>query len=271
MARRPKRRGSASKQRGPTEAPENGPKSDVPGAGSPASPVSTGQTSKKQTASGPRNPARLPAPPADWVRLGHIGGAHGIRGEVILKPYTAEPDGLVAYGDLHEEGGSRVFVIETARVSSKGVIARLVGVANRNAAEALKGVVLGVPRDALPAPDEDEFYVSDLVGLKVVHLSDGLAIGQVMAIHDFGAGDLLDVRRTGSRKTVLIPFTKEIVPEVDMAAGVLRAVPPPGLLDETEGGVAEGAEAEPRDDSLDGSSGLGEENQRLAEDQAPGA
>ena len=150
------------------------------------------------------------------VLLGRIAGAHGIRGEVVIHAYTETPENIGAYGSLSDAADARQFKIKVVRVTPKGVIARIAGVADRNAAEALKGVELYVERARLPAAGEDEFYHADLIGLAAVD-SDGKAIGSIVAVQNFGAGDLLEVRLAGSSKTELVPFTDACVPEIDIA------------------------------------------------------
>ena len=165
------------------------------------------------------------------VCLGAIAGAHGVRGDVRIKTFTGDPLDIAAYGPVRTEGG-RTFTIGAIRESKGGVVASLDGVKDRDQAEALKGTRLYVDRARLGEPDEDDtWYHADLIGLDV-RLGDGAKLGEVAAIHDFGAGDLLDVRLEGSRKTVLVPFTAEVVPKVDIAAGVITIVPPDGLFDE---------------------------------------
>jgi 16S rRNA processing protein RimM len=153
----------------------------------------------------------------DRILLGHIAGAHGIRGEVIIHAFTDPPENIAAYGPLIDEAGARTFEIEIVRATAKGVVARLPGISDRNAAEALKGVDLYVERDRLPAAAEGEYYHADLIGLAAVD-SDGRRIGEIVAVQNFGAGDLLEIRLAGARHTELIPFTDAFVPEVDVAA-----------------------------------------------------
>jgi 16S rRNA processing protein RimM len=154
---------------------------------------------------------------ANRVLLGRIAGAHGIRGEVLIKTFTQAPESIGAYGPLSDKAGKRTFEIRSVRVTAKGVVARLKGVADRNAAEAIKGVELYVVREKLPAAAEGEFYHADLIGLAAVD-RDGKVIGEIVAVHNFGAGDLIEVRLVGSAKTEFIPFTDDAVPEVDIAA-----------------------------------------------------
>lgn len=151
------------------------------------------------------------------ILLGHIAGAHGIKGEVLVKSYTGDPLAIADYGPLADERG-RAFEIASVRASNKGVIARLKGVTDRNAAEALKGVALHVDRAKMPEPDEGDYYHADLVGLAAVDAS-GNAIGKVVAVQNFGAGDLLELRLDGAKQTEFVPFTDACVPTVDIAGG----------------------------------------------------
>lgn len=150
------------------------------------------------------------------ILLGRIAGAHGIRGEVLITTFTERPEDIAAYGPL-DDGGARTFTIEAVRVTGKGVVARLAGVRDRNAAEALRGAPLYVDRARLPAPAEGEFYHADLVGLAAVD-AEGRPVGEVVGVHNHGAGDILEVRLAETGKTDLIAFTDAFVPEVDLAA-----------------------------------------------------
>jgi 16S rRNA processing protein RimM len=150
------------------------------------------------------------------ILLGRIAGAHGIRGEVLIKTFTGRPEDIAAYGSL-DDGGGRSFTVQVVRVTPKGVIARIAGVGDRTAAEALKGGSLYVERDRLPAPAEGEFYHTDLIGLAAVD-PDGRPLGEVVAVHNHGAGDLLELRLAETGKTELVAFTDTFVPEVDLAA-----------------------------------------------------
>lgn len=164
------------------------------------------------------------------ICLGVVTGAHGVKGLVRIKSFTAEPAAVAAYGPLADESGARRFAL-TLVGSGKGVLlARIQGIADRDAAERLKGVRLYVRRTDLPPPADDEFYMADLVGLEA-RLGDGSPLGTVRAAHDFGAGASLEIERDGG-KTVLVPFTRAAVPVVDIAAGKITVAPPAGLLDE---------------------------------------
>ncbi len=166
------------------------------------------------------------------VCLGVVSGAHGIRGEVKIKTFGEDPLALGAYGPLSDETGSLTVEIAKVRPTKGGVIAAIDGIADRTRAEELKGVRLYVPRAALPGLEDEEYYHADLIGL-AVELSDGQLLGEVIAMHDFGAGPVLEIRlaQPPDADTVYAPFTREVVPEVDPAAGRLILNPPPGLLE----------------------------------------
>jgi 16S rRNA processing protein RimM len=161
------------------------------------------------------------------VVLAVITGAHGIRGEVRLKCFATSLD----YGALDRSDGGPPLELLSLRPAKDGVIARFAGVTDRNAADALKGVELSVPRERLPEPDPDEFYFADLVGLAAERL-DGTPLGEVIAVHNYGAGDVIEVQLAGSLETILVPFTRQAVPQVDVAARRLVIDPPEGLFDE---------------------------------------
>jgi 16S rRNA processing protein RimM len=152
----------------------------------------------------------------DRVLVAQIGAAHGLRGEVRLRSFTAEPMAVKGYGVLESEDGTQTFEIEALRPAKDMLIARLAGVADRNAAERLCNLRLYVPRERLPAPDADEFYYADLIGLAAV-APDGRDVGTVVALQNFGAGDLIEVKLTHGA-TVMLPFTKAVVPEIDVAS-----------------------------------------------------
>ncbi len=142
---------------------------------------------------------------------------------VRIRSYTAEPADVASYGPVTDEAGRR-FALSVVGTARGAVLARLAGVADRDAAEALKGVRLYVDREALPEADADEYYHADLIGMRA-ELTDGTEVGTVVAIEDFGAGDVLEVARPGAR-SILLPFTAEAVPEVDLAGGRIVIDPP---------------------------------------------
>ncbi|MGE3832333.1 MAG: ribosome maturation factor RimM [Parvibaculaceae bacterium] len=174
----------------------------------------------------------MPEEGTDLVRVGVITGAHGIRGEVKLRSFTANPDQIANYGPLVTSGGSTV-EIETLRVQKDGFIARLSGVANRNAAEALKGQELFIARAALPEAQEDEVYVHDLVGMKA-KLADGETLGHVVGLVNFGAGDLIEIGRVESEETVFVPFAESYVQKIDRGRKRIVLDLPEGYLDEPQ-------------------------------------
>lgn len=159
------------------------------------------------------------------VLLATIATAHGIRGEVMVRTYTGDPEAITRYGPLSDASGTRTFKIRSARATPKGVIVRLDGIADRNAAEALRGTDLYVPRAKLPKAKDGEYYHADLVGLEVRDTS-GAVIGRVANVSNFGAGDLLDVELTGTKSTDYVPFTNANVPEVNLAEGYVTIIPP---------------------------------------------
>jgi len=164
------------------------------------------------------------------VLLASVIGAQGLSGAVKVKVFTASAESLARYGLLHSNDG-RTFTVTSVR-AAKGdeAVLHLAEVSDRTTAEALRGVELYVRRDALPAPAQEEYYHADLIGLEAV-LGDGTPVGRVRAIHDFGAGDTLELARPGAQP-VMVPFTRAVVPAVELAKGQLVLDPPPGLLDD---------------------------------------
>lgn len=170
--------------------------------------------------------------------MGAIAGAHGVRGEVKIKSFTADPAKIGAYGPLEDESGTRSFKVKVRGLARGLVIARLEGVADRDAAEALKGLRLYVGREKLPKPKRGEWYLADLVGLRVERV-DGTALGVVKAVQNYGAGDLIEVQ-TVTGQTTFLPFTMRAVPEVDVAGGRL-VVEPPAEIEWTADAAADDA------------------------------
>ncbi len=171
------------------------------------------------------NPADTKSSKDRRVLLGQITGAHGIRGDVIVRTYTADPADIATYGALTDKDGERPTTLTIIRVSDKGVVARVKGVTDRNGAEALKGRELYVTRSKLPKAAEAEYYHADLIGLEAM-TEDGQLFGRVAAVQNFGAGDLLEIKLSDGRGIEFIPFTNACVPDVDIAAGRLTVVPP---------------------------------------------
>jgi 16S rRNA processing protein RimM len=160
------------------------------------------------------------------ILVGRVAGAFGVKGEVRITTFTADPLGLAAYGPLFRKDGSPGLTITTARAAKGGVIARTPQITTPEEADALRGLELFVPRQALPAPDdEDEFYLTDLVGLTAVDPS-GATLGKVVSVENFGAGDLIEVKPAGGGQTWLIAFTRETAPTVSIAEGRIVLVRP---------------------------------------------
>ena len=162
----------------------------------------------------------------DRICVGAIAGAFGVGGEVRLKSFCAGPEAIATYGPLFTEDGTRSFKVKLTRPVAGGLGARLSGVATKEDADALKGTTLWVARDRLPAAGDDEYYHADLIGLEVRD-TGGALLGRVSAVHNHGAGDLLEV--TGPTGALLLPFTLAVIPTVDLAAGRIVADPPEGL------------------------------------------
>jgi 16S rRNA processing protein RimM len=163
---------------------------------------------------------------ADRVCVAQIGAAHGVRGEVRLRSFTQDPEAVTSYGPLESEDGRQRFEIETLRPAKDHFVARLSGVADRDAAERLTNLRLYVPRERLPPTEDAEtFYHADLIGLAAV-TDGGAPLGTVTAVHNFGAGDLIEIAPVGGGEALMVPFTDTAVPAVDIAAGRIVVVPP---------------------------------------------
>ena len=162
---------------------------------------------------------------SDLVQVGRVAGAFGVRGEVRITSFTGEPLALLDYKTLVREDGSPGLTLTSGRAAKGGVVVRAKEVETRDQAEALRGLKLYIPRDRLPEPEEDEFYVTDLIGL-ALQTPDGEALGTIRSVQDFGAGDLLEVQPPEGGATWYLPFTREAVPEVRIADGVVVAVKP---------------------------------------------
>ena len=174
------------------------------------------------------------------VLLGVVAAPHGVRGLVRIRSFTEDPMAIATYGELSDETGGRRYRVEALSTAKGAVLARIEGVADRTSAEALRGLRLYVERERLPATGEREWYEADLIGLPAVG-TDGRDWGKVMAFHDFGAGRTMEISGgTASRQSVMLPFTDEAVPEIDVEGGKVLVNPPVGLL-------AGGAEKEAKD------------------------
>lgn len=162
------------------------------------------------------------------VCVGVIVGAHGVRGAVRVKSFTAEATAVTSYGPLTDEAGERRFALTAIGQTRGAVLAVVEGVADRNAAEALRGVRLYADRAMFPEPEADEFYHADLIGL-AAERGDGVRLGTVRAIANHGAGDMIEIALDAGGAAIL-PFTKAVVPVVDLAGGRLVVDPPQDLL-----------------------------------------
>jgi 16S rRNA processing protein RimM len=151
------------------------------------------------------------------ICVARIGAAHGVRGAVKLWTFTEDPFAVKAYGPLSTKDGTRQFEVEQARGARDHLVATFKGVTTREEAERLNGVELYVSREKLPAAEEDEYYHADLIGLAAVTAAD-VTIGRVIAIHNFGAGDIIEIAPPQGA-TMLLPFSNAVVPTVDLAGG----------------------------------------------------
>ncbi|MBV7408001.1 ribosome maturation factor RimM [Maritimibacter sp. DP1N21-5] len=167
----------------------------------------------------------------DRICVGSLGGAFGVRGEVRLKSFCAEPEDIGTYGPLWDEAGGRQFIVGLTGALKGGFTAVIDGVRSKEEADALKGVKLFADRDALPSLPDDEFYHADLIGLTVVD-TGGAEVGRVSAVLNHGAGDLLEISGPGLKSPALIPFTRAAVPTVDLGAERIVIDPPEGALPE---------------------------------------
>jgi 16S rRNA processing protein RimM len=164
------------------------------------------------------------------ICVGQILGAHGVRGLVKLASFTADPGAIGSYGALTDEAGARRFGVTLMGAQKSHFLARIDGIADRDAAHGLTGTRLFVERAQLPPPAADEFYHADLIGLRA-ELPDGSVLGNVVALHNFGAGDIVELALAGGKQP-MIPFDRATVPTVDFARGVMVVDPAPGLLDD---------------------------------------
>ena len=162
----------------------------------------------------------------DLLLMGVIVGVHGIRGEVKIKTFSQTPEAIAAYGALQSKSGAEKFKIKRHRVAKGVLVAKLIGVNDRNAAEALRGTELYLPRAKLPElSDGEEFYHADLVGLRAEQ-PDGTLLGTVVALQNFGGGDMVEIQPAGGGETEFVPFTHEVVPEVNVDEGRIVVVRP---------------------------------------------
>ena len=165
--------------------------------------------------------------PEERICIGAIAGVRGLKGEVRIKSFTADPDDIAAYGPVSTEDGERTYRINVTARAKGLIIARLDGIDDRDAAEALKGTRLYVPKSVLPKPGDGDYYHADLIGLKA-ETEDGDALGTVKAVHNFGAGDIIEIADESGqgKEDLMVPFTLGLVPEVDLTEGRIVIAPP---------------------------------------------
>ena len=173
----------------------------------------------------------------DLILVGRFGAPHGVRGEVRLQSFTQDPTAIGTYGPLAGPDG-RVFTLKSVRlIKDNMLVARVEGIGDRTAAEALTHIDLSLERTALPPPDEEEFYVADLVGLAAV-TDTGETLGTILGVPNFGGGDLIEVRPTRGGESLLYPFTKAVVPTIDVAARRVVIAPPDEVAADGEEGAS---------------------------------
>lgn len=168
---------------------------------------------------------------SDRVCVGAIAGSFGVKGEVRLKSFCADPEAIATYGPVSNEAGTESWDIKLTRQVKGGFAARLSGLHQKEAADALKGTRLYAPRDALPNLPDDEYYHADLIGLSVMD-AGGAQLGRIKSVLNHGAGDLLEVAVKGAKQPILLPFTFVNVPTVDLKARLVVIDPPDGLFDD---------------------------------------
>ena len=163
-------------------------------------------------------------PPA-YILVAQVGGAFGVKGEVKITTFTETPEAVLKYRDLLKVDGSPALTLVSGRAAKAGLVARTKEITTPEQADALRGLKLYIPRERLPAPDEDEYYLTDLIGLAVVD-PQGAAMGAIKAVQNFGADDLLEIDPAEGGPSWWLPFTREAVPEVSIAEGRIVAVRP---------------------------------------------
>lgn len=165
----------------------------------------------------------------DHICVGAFSGSYGVTGEVRLKSFCADPEAIANYSPLVTDDGKRSFAISLTRSIKNALVVKVVGINNKEEADTLKGIRLFAQRDQLPALPHDEYYHTDLIGLTVLD-TGGAVLGKVHDVQNHGASDVLEITVEGSSATVLLPFTNEVIPTVDLASGRIIADPPEGAL-----------------------------------------
>ncbi|MEM6589195.1 MAG: ribosome maturation factor RimM [Pseudomonadota bacterium] len=166
---------------------------------------------------------------SERVCIGAIAGAFGVKGEVRLKSFTAQPEDIAAYGPLQSEDGTKSFEVTLTGQAKGALVGRLSGVPTKEVADRMRGLRLYVDRAKLPEPEDDEYYHADLIGLAVFD-TGGAELGRVKAVHNHGASDLLEVDPVDGGASVLLPFTLDAVPTIDISTGRIVADPPEGVF-----------------------------------------
>jgi 16S rRNA processing protein RimM len=169
------------------------------------------------------------------ILVGQVGGAFGVKGEVRLTTFTETPQALLHYRDLKREDGSAALTLLSGRPAKAGLVARVKEITTPEQADALRGLKLFIPRESLPEPDEDEFYLADLIGLEARDPA-GAAIGRVRSVQNFGAGDLLEIEPADRGASWWLAFTRETVPDVRLAEGAITVVRPAETSDQPADG-----------------------------------
>ena len=165
----------------------------------------------------------------DHICVGAFSGSYGVNGEVRLKSFCADPEAIADYSPLTTEDGKHSYAITITRSIKGALVAKVEGITNKEQADDLKGIRLFANRDQLPALPDDEFYYADLIGLTVLD-TGGTVLGKVHAVQNHGASDLLEIMPSAGGNTILLPFTREVVPTVDLATGRIIVDPPEGAL-----------------------------------------
>ena len=173
-------------------------------------------------------PSDLNPKKSQLICIGLIKGPHGVWGDVKIKSYTERPENFINYGPITNETGVEVFNIKLKKIHKKYLIARIAGITERRRAEEFTGLKLFAHQTSFPIPEDDEFYYSQLIGLRVF-LPNGELLGKVSGVQNFGAGDLLEIEGT-LQKDFFVPFTQDIVTDVNIKAGVITIDPPDGLF-----------------------------------------
>lgn len=166
---------------------------------------------------------------ARLILIGRVAGPFGVRGELRITTYSADPLSLLTYRQLKREDGTPGLTLTAGRAAKGGIVARAKEVETRDEAEAIRGLRLYIARDVLSPTDDDEFYLADLIGLEVRDLA-GAVVGKVRTVENFGAGDLVEIAPTAGGPTFWLPFTREAVPEVRISEGWIAIDPPPDVV-----------------------------------------